>query len=230
MCRAFHCWSGHVGVPGLVISFAGNTHSFAATCRDCKPLALVLSLSKTSDILNMQMPGCCYSLYSVEETYRTNQITPLDMNAQRHCIAGRHFLASRLIDKHLIHRSYGIGRRVRARRSDPAAAAASNAAAGVQQVELTEHTLHQYVEDIEELSRLLGGSQGLKVQQLLDGVINMVFRGVVPTPCAACHVWQLGSRIQRCLTITISNEAAALVWHCASNCSGACRPSLSQHS
>lgn len=115
------------------------------------------------------------------------------MNAQCHCLANRTFSARSLPRQYFLHHTHSSSCCVSAGRSDPAAAArvppaaaaaASNAAADVQQVALTEDTMQQYVENITELSHLLGGSQGLKVQQLLDGVINMVYRGVAPT----CHV------------------------------------------
>lgn len=43
---------------------------------------------------------------------------------------------------------------------------------------LSETTMQQFVQQNESLCRLLGGSEALQVEQLLDGVINMVYRGI----------------------------------------------------
>jgi hypothetical protein len=57
------------------------------------------------------------------------------------------------------------------------AAAAAAAAVSSHQSLLSEANMQQYVQQNEQLCKLLGGSEELQVQQLLDGVINMVWRG-----------------------------------------------------
>jgi isopentenyl diphosphate isomerase/L-lactate dehydrogenase-like FMN-dependent dehydrogenase len=75
------------------------------------------------------------------------------------------------------------------------AAAAAAAAAGSpqataavssQQSLLSEANMQQYVQRNEQLCNLLRGSEELQVQQLLDGVINMVWRGRWHTDETAC--------------------------------------------
>lgn len=121
------------------------------------------------------------------------------MNAQFCCKTNRIFSLKNLVQRDLLHQHRPISCSVTFRRSDPAAAvaapqrvpqaaaaAASNAAADAQQVALTEATMNEYVKDTTELSQLLGGSQGLKVQHLLDGVINMVYRGAAHPHVMCC--------------------------------------------
>jgi hypothetical protein len=71
----------------------------------------------------------------------------------------------------------------------PAAAAAamasmpsSAATAATKQQLLTESNMQPFIQQSKVLCKLLGGSHPLQVQQLLDGVINMVYRGV----CSHC--------------------------------------------
>jgi hypothetical protein len=128
------------------------------------------------------------------------------MNAQCYCKANRTFSKQIQHRRHLLHQVRSISCSVTVGHSDPAAAAqrvpqaaaaaaaASNAAADAQQVALTESTMQDYVRDTTELSQLLGGCQGLKVQQLLDGVINMVYRGMTPTCCVLLGISTYGQQ------------------------------------
>jgi hypothetical protein len=50
-----------------------------------------------------------------------------------------------------------------------------------QQHLLNEANMQQYLEQHQELCDLLGGSQPLQVQQLMDGVINVVWKGELVT-------------------------------------------------
>jgi hypothetical protein len=55
---------------------------------------------------------------------------------------------------------------------------------------LTAANMPQFVARNHALLEILGGSEGLKVEELLDGVINMVYRGgcdVSVTPSRVCH-------------------------------------------
>jgi hypothetical protein len=58
-----------------------------------------------------------------------------------------------------------------------AGSAQTTAAVSSHQSLLSEANMQQYVQQNEQLCKLLGGSEELQVQQLLDGVINMVWRG-----------------------------------------------------
>lgn len=44
--------------------------------------------------------------------------------------------------------------------------------------------MQQYLEENQELFNLLGGCQPLQVQQLMDGVINVVWKGGCEALCA----------------------------------------------